>query len=84
MAQIDETTITNGTMPKSWVCPRCGRRNKTGMYAEGILIRYFKYLEHCTHCGAVHLWRLELTQDFKEKIVAMMKGGGLNGRNNEQ
>lgn len=65
----DETILTNKLVPKSWKCPHCGQRNKTGHYADEILMENFKYLEHCPHCGYVHVWILKLTDDFKKAVA---------------
>lgn len=46
----DETILTNKLVPKSWKCPHCGKRNRTGHYADEILMENFKYLEHCPLC----------------------------------
>lgn len=27
MSNIDETILVNKSLPKSWTCPRCGKRN---------------------------------------------------------
>ena len=77
MAAIDETTLTNRLMPKTWTCPHCGRRNQTGQAADSILLEHFKYLQLCEKCGYVHFWRLELTDDFKRKVVRMLTEGEL-------
>lgn len=53
-------------MPKSWVCPHCRKKNRTGDYADEILLENFKYLEHCPRCGYVHAWTLELTEAYKK------------------
>ena len=76
MAAIDETTLTNRLMPKTWTCPHCRQRNRTGQQANDILLEHFKYLEHCG-CGYVHFWRLELTDDFKREVVRRLKEGKL-------
>lgn len=73
MNSVDHTVLTNKTIPNTWRCPHCGRRNKTGMYANEILMEHFKYLEHCW-CGYVHSWELRLTDDFKKKVVDMLLG----------
>lgn len=68
MRSIDETRLVDETMPKSWVCPHCRKKNRTGDYADEILIENFKYLEHCPRCGYVHAWTLELTEAYKAKV----------------
>lgn len=65
---VDHTWLTDSMIPKSWKCPHCGRKNKTGKYADEILLENFKYLEHCG-CGYVHCWELKLTDEFKQKVV---------------
>lgn len=73
---VDVTTLINDFTPKSWKCPHCGKRNITGKYAEMILLENLKYLEHCDTCGNVHCWQLELTEEFKKKVVDMLMKGG--------
>lgn len=68
-SNIDHTYLVNKTMPKFWICPHCKKRNSTGKYADEIFIRHFKYIEHCPNCGYVHCWFLQLTEDFKKKVV---------------
>lgn len=70
---VDHTVLKDRTMPKSWKCPHCGKRNKTGQYADEILLEHFKYLQHCG-CGYVHSWELELSDDFKKQVVDMLMG----------
>lgn len=67
----DHTILTDRTLPKTWICPHCGQRNITGIYANDILMEHFRYLEHCG-CGYVHSWELILTDDFKRKVVSML------------
>lgn len=74
---IDHTWLTNELMPKRWKCPHCGKFNTPGMYADGILLEHFKYLEHCG-CGYVHCWELRLTDDFKHKVLEYLNGGITN------
>ena len=71
---VDHTWLIDQTMPKTWKCPYCGRRNKTGIYAEEILLENFKYIEHCG-CGYVHCWELKLTDGFKQAVIDMLTGG---------
>lgn len=75
MNSLDYTKLVNKLMPKTWKCPHCKRRNKTGMYADEILAENLRYVEHCG-CGYVHLWELELTDDFKKQVVEYLKGVG--------
>ena len=72
MAEIDETTLVNQTMPKSWTCPHCRRRNKMDPYAEELLLEFFMVIRQCPHCGFLHLWRLELTEEFKRKTIDLI------------
>lgn len=74
--QIDRTILTNRIMPKRWRCPHCGKQQKTGFYADEILLENFMYLEHCVQCGYVHIWELKLTDDFKKKVVEHLTTGG--------
>lgn len=76
MAKIDETILTDTGLPKSWTCPHCGKRNKMGRYKEEELFEFFKTMQHCDHCGYVHIWLLELTEDFKRRVVNMLIRGG--------
>lgn len=70
---VDHTVLKDRTMLKSWKCPHCGKRNKTGQYADEILLEHFKYLQHCS-CGYVHSWELELSDKFKKQVVDMLMG----------
>ena len=72
---IDVTEVKNKTMPKSWICPHCKKKNPVGMYANGILLNFGKYIEQCTKCGNLHLFRLKLTDDFKKKMLDFLKTG---------
>lgn len=47
---IDETVIVNGTLPKSWRCPHCGKRQKFGKEDEEIFMSYMKLIRHCEKC----------------------------------
>ena len=44
-----------------------------GKYKEEEFIRFFKVLQHCDHCGYVHIWFLKLTEDFKKNVVDCLK-----------
>lgn len=73
--KIDETILVNKTVPQTWACPHCGKRNHTGPFADEILLENFKYLEHCPKCGYVHYWELRLTEEFKQAVVDnLLKG----------
>lgn len=69
---IDETVIVNGTLPKSWRCPHCGKRQKFGKEDEEIFMSYMKLIRHCEKCGYLHFWKLELTEDFKKQVVEQL------------
>ena len=69
MANIDETVLVNKSLPKSWTCPHCGKRNRMGIYKEEEFIEFFKTMQHCEKCGYVHIWLLKLTEDFKKNVV---------------
>ena len=75
MASVDLTFLVDKGMPKTWKCPHCGKRQKSGFYAESILMEHFKYVEHCTSCGHLHFWKLKLTDEFKQKTVDMLLSG---------
>jgi len=70
---VDETHLVNKGLPKSWTCPHCKRRN---INKEEELLEFFKTMQHCDFCGYVHLWTLELTEEFKRKTVEMLTKGG--------
>lgn len=72
MSSVDETRIVNGELPKTWTCPHCHRRNKMGRYKNEEFIEFGKAFQHCDHCSYVHYWQLELTEDFKRKVVEML------------
>lgn len=71
----DVTELIDKGMPKHWTCPHCYTRQETGKHAEEILLEHFKYIEHCTQCGYLHLWRLRLTEEFKRGVIDMLTGG---------
>lgn len=73
---IDETHLVDKGLPKSWICPHCYRKNIMGPYKEEELLEFFKTMQHCDVCGYVHLWTLELTEEFKRKTVEMLTKGG--------
>lgn len=66
---IDKTVLVNRSLPKTWTCPHCGKRNRMGKYKEEEFMEFFKTMQHCDHCGYVHIWLLKLTDDFKKKVV---------------
>lgn len=76
MASIDETIIRDKGLPKTWTCPHCGKRNKMGEYKEEEFIEFGKTMQHCDRCSYVHLWKLELSEGFKKKVIDMLLTGG--------
>ncbi len=72
MAEIDETTLVNQTLPKTWMCPHCRKRNKMDPYAEELLLEFFQVIRQCPHCGFLHIWRLELTEEFKRQTIDLI------------
>lgn len=76
MASIDETILKDKGLPKTWTCPHCGKRNRMGKYKEEEFLEFFKTMQHCDRCGHVHLWELELSEDFKKKVIDMLMPGG--------
>lgn len=66
---IDETHLVDKGLPKAWTCPHCHRRNIMGTFKEEELLQFFKTMQHCGFCGNVHIWTLELTEEFKRKII---------------
>lgn len=83
MADIDITKLVNKGMPKTWTCPHCGKRNRVGPYKEEELIEFRKTLQHCDYCGYVHLWKLELTEDFKHSVADMLLSKTKKGENHD-
>lgn len=71
MAIIDETIIKDKGLPKTWTCPHCGKRNRMGKYKEEEFIMFGKTMQHCDRCSYVHLWKLELSDEFKKKVIDM-------------
>lgn len=71
MASIDETIIKDKGLPETWTCPHCGKRNKMGRYKEEEFIEFGKTMQHCGRCGFVHVWELELSEEFKKKVIDM-------------
>jgi rubredoxin len=72
MAEIDETTLINQLLPKSWRCPHCGKRNRMDPYAEEIFLEFFQVIRQCPSCGFLHIWHLKLTEEFKKKIIDLL------------
>ena len=69
---IDETVIVNGTLPKSWKCPHCGKRQTFAKEDNEIFMEFMQFIRHCEKCGYLHSWKLELTEDFKKKVVEQL------------
>lgn len=76
MTSIDETIIRDSGLPKTWTCPHCGKRNRMGKYKEEEFIEFGKTMQHCDRCAYVHLWKLELSEGFKKKVIDMLMTGG--------
>lgn len=74
---IDRTVLKDRLMPKSWTCPHCKTRQRTGEVADELLIEYGKYLQHCRLCMYVHIWELELSDEFKKQVVDKLVKGEL-------
>lgn len=72
---IDETIIVNKSLPKAWRCPHCGKHNKFGLYSNDIFMEHFKLIDQCGHCGYLHYWELQLTDDFKKGVMDMLMNG---------
>ena len=72
MTEIDETTLVDRSLPKRWTCPHCGKQTPMDPYAEEIFLEFFQVLRQCPSCGHIHLWRLELTEEFKRKTIDML------------
>lgn len=72
MASIDVTIIKDKGLPKTWTCPHCGKRNRMGKYKEEEFLEFFKTMQHCDRCSYVHLWKLELSEEFKKKVIDML------------
>ena len=72
MAYIDETTLTDRTLPKTWTCPHCGRRNQMDPEAEEIFLEFFKVIRQCPTCGYLHIWKMVLTEGFKRRVINLL------------
>lgn len=66
---IDVTRLVNSGLPKSWTCPHCHNRNRFDDCDEEILFEHFQLIRHCDHCCYLHYWKLELTDDFKKRVI---------------
>lgn len=73
MNEIDRTVIVDGELPKSWKCPHCGKRQTLSGSDNEIFMRYMVFIRHCDRCGYLHSWELELTDEFKKKVVDYLK-----------
>ena len=69
MEKIDETHLVNSLLPKTWTCPHCGKRFRMDPQAEEIFLEFFKVIRQCSNCGQLHIWTLELTEEFKQKTI---------------
>jgi uncharacterized C2H2 Zn-finger protein len=65
----NETVIVDNTLPKTWKCPHCDKVNKMDRQAENIFMHEGIVLRGCPRCSWVHVWKLELTEEFKKKVV---------------
>ena len=43
-------------------------------FGDETLIEFGKHIQHCKTCGYLHLWELNLTDDFKKRVVGMLAG----------
>ena len=75
----DETILEDRLMPKLWKCPHCGKENRTSQYADEIILEHFKYIQHCEHCGYLHIWYLHLTDKSKRGVISLLTGGAQKG-----
>ena len=41
-------------------------------YAEELLLEFFMVIRQCPSCGFLHLWRLELTEEFKRQTIDLI------------
>ena len=82
MKDIDYTVIVNGGLPNSWKCPHCGKRQTFANEDNEIFMSFMQLIRHCENCGYLHFWKLELTEDFKKKIVEQLEKD-LNARMDE-
>lgn len=71
--ETDETILLDREMPKHWRCPHCKKLQTVDPLANEILMNYGKVLRHCDHCGNVHMWKLTLSDTFKENVVRMLR-----------
>ena len=65
----DVTILVNKTLPNTWTCPHCKKRNRMSVYADEIFMDFGKFIQHCDHCGYLHCWELKLTDGFKKKVI---------------
>lgn len=81
---IDRTILRN-TLPKEkWRCPHCGRVQTLDDQDMEILMRYMRFIRHCENCGYLHSWELQLTDDFKRKVVDMVVGWARGERREDE
>lgn len=76
-SSVDVTILKNDLIPPHWECPHCGSINETYETANDILFEHFKVLQQCRDCGYSHCWKLQLTEEFKRKVVKMLIEGSL-------
>ncbi len=74
MKNIDETILVDKFIPTAWKCPHCKAENRTGVFANEVLVEHFKYIQHCENCGYLHIWKLRLTDKFKQGVVKILMG----------
>lgn len=72
---IDETVIVDQELPDSWICPRCGKKQRFDKIDHENFIEYMQLIRHCDRCSYLHHWTLKLTDDFKRKVINMLLEG---------
>lgn len=73
MGDIDRTELVDNGLSETWRCPHCGKKWTFSEDAENILFENMTLIQQCMKCGNLHYWKLKLTDEFKKKVVAMIR-----------
>lgn len=65
----DITILKAGqSLPKTWTCPFCKKKNKMDIWAPAIFNESGLVLRTCDHCCAVHGWEKERVEKALQEL----------------